>query len=49
MIEAIQRNIGEAELWSLEPLMLPVDAAPVRVRRRLEQLIREEQKARVVA
>lgn len=42
MIEAQQRRIGEADFWSLKPILLKIDAAGVKVRRRLDKLITEE-------
>jgi len=44
MIEAIQNRMGDAEFWTLNPLLFSVDAAPVRVRRRLKQMIEAEQR-----
>jgi vanillate O-demethylase monooxygenase subunit len=43
MLEAQQRRIGGAEFWSLKPVLLPGDAGAVRVRRKLQQLIAQEQ------
>lgn len=45
MLEAQQKNIGTAEFWSLQPVLLPADAGAVRVRRKLQQLIAQEQSA----
>lgn len=45
MLQAQQRNIGGAEFWSLQPVLLAGDAGPVRVRRKLQQLIAQEQSA----
>jgi nitrite reductase/ring-hydroxylating ferredoxin subunit len=42
MLEKQQGRIGDAELWDLNPIMLPSDAAAVRVRRRLDKLIAAE-------
>jgi vanillate O-demethylase monooxygenase subunit len=42
MIEAQQRMVGEVDLHSLHPVVLPSDRATVLVRRRLAQLINEE-------
>jgi vanillate O-demethylase monooxygenase subunit len=42
MIEAQQRRMGEADLWDLDPILLPTDAAAVRVRRLLDRLLAEE-------
>jgi vanillate O-demethylase monooxygenase subunit len=46
MLAAQQRAMGEAELWSLQPVMLPIDAGALRARRIVERLLREEQDAR---
>ena len=43
MLEAQQRVIGDAEFGSLNPVLLPGDAGSVRVRRKLAQLIAQEQ------
>ena len=45
MLEAQQRRIGDAEFWSLKPVLLAGDAGSVRVRRKLQQLVAEEQPA----
>jgi hypothetical protein len=45
MIEAVQRNMGGLALDQLNPVMLSVDAGPVRARRVLAQLIEAEQSA----
>lgn len=45
MLEAQQQVLGEAEFWSQKPILLPGDAAAVRARRVLDQLIRNEQLA----
>jgi phenylpropionate dioxygenase-like ring-hydroxylating dioxygenase large terminal subunit len=45
IIEAQQASIGDADLMSLRPVLLPGDAAAVRVRKVLEKLIREEREA----
>lgn len=47
MLEAQQARMGTDELWSLKPLLLPIDNAAVRARRRLEALIRAEQQEAV--
>jgi len=39
MIRAQQARIGDADFWSLRPVMLPIDEGAVRVRRRMEALI----------
>lgn len=45
MIELVQRRMGDRDFWSMKPLILPVDLAAVRVRRRLAKLIKAEQSA----
>lgn len=45
MLEAQQRMIGDADFWSLKPILLPGDAAAVRARRVLDKLIADEQAA----
>jgi vanillate O-demethylase monooxygenase subunit len=42
IIEAVQRNMGNGEFWSEKPVILHVDAAGVRIRRRLAKLIHDE-------
>lgn len=44
MIEAQQRRIGNADFWSLNPVLLSSDAPGVRARRVLQGLIQGEQK-----
>jgi vanillate O-demethylase monooxygenase subunit len=43
MLEAQQRSMGEAEFWSLKPVLLSGDGPAVRARRVLDGLIAEEQ------
>lgn len=45
MIEAVQRNMREQDLWSLQPVLLPGDAAAVRARRILQARIEAEMRA----
>lgn len=45
MLEAQQRVIGDADFSSLGPVLLPGDTGSVRVRRKLEQLVSQEQQA----
>lgn len=45
IIDAQQAAIGDADFWDLKPVLLSVDAAPVRMRRTLERLVKEEQAA----
>ncbi|WP_342245156.1 aromatic ring-hydroxylating dioxygenase subunit alpha [Pseudomonas sp. OTU5201] len=47
MLEAQQRMIGDADFWSLKPILLPGDAAAVRARRVLDKLIADEQAAQI--
>lgn len=42
MLEAQQRAMGDQEFWSMKPILLPSDAAAVRVRRVLKGLIEAE-------
>jgi vanillate O-demethylase monooxygenase subunit len=46
MIEAVQERMQGAELWDLDPVMLPTDAGSVRVRRELQKLIDAESRTR---
>ena len=39
MLEAQYRNMEGAEFWSMKPLLLSMDAAAVRARRKLAKLI----------
>lgn len=43
MLERIQRKMGDADFWSLKPVMLEGDAGAVRARRLLEKLIAAEE------
>ncbi|NBA98153.1 aromatic ring-hydroxylating dioxygenase subunit alpha [Pseudomonas sp. R5(2019)] len=45
MVEAVQVRMGGAELWDLKPVLLPSDVGGVRMRRKLEALIKAEQAA----
>ena len=42
MIERVQQRMGDAEFWSLKPVLLPIDVAPERVRRKLKKMIDAE-------
>ena len=44
MIDLIDMRMGDADFWSLKPVLLAVDKAPVLMRRRLLQLIEAEQR-----
>lgn len=43
VLEAQQRRIGTAEFWSQKPVLLAGDAGAVRVRRKLQELVVQEQ------
>lgn len=45
MLEAQQAMIGDADFDALRPVLLRTDEGPMRVRRRLRQLIADEQSA----
>lgn len=42
MIELVQARMGSADFWDLEPRLMSIDEASVRVRRRLKRLIEAE-------
>jgi phenylpropionate dioxygenase-like ring-hydroxylating dioxygenase large terminal subunit len=42
MLEAVQNRMGGKDFWSMRPVLLQVDAAPVKVRRIMERLVKEE-------
>jgi phenylpropionate dioxygenase-like ring-hydroxylating dioxygenase large terminal subunit len=42
MLEDIQQTMGDTDFWDWKPVILPIDAAGVRARRRLMKLPREE-------
>lgn len=44
MLEAQQQRMGQADFWDLNPILLPIDAAAVRVRRKLDAMIENEQR-----
>ncbi|MFP3613168.1 aromatic ring-hydroxylating dioxygenase subunit alpha [Paraburkholderia sp. SIMBA_050] len=43
MLEAQQATIGDKDFWSLKPVLLAGDAAAVRARRTLDQMVEREQ------
>lgn len=45
MIRAIQTRMGEADFWSLKPLLISIDEGAVRVRRKLDAMIVAERTA----
>lgn len=49
MLEKQQARMGTPDLWALEPILLKVDAAAVRARRKLDALIAAEQAEKAVA
>ena len=46
MLSAQQQAMNSDDLFGLNPVLLPSDAGAVRARRKLEQMIREEQASR---
>jgi len=42
MLEAVQKRMGAADFWTLKPVLLPIDAAPVKVRQIMERLVERE-------
>lgn len=49
MVEGAYDRMEGAEFWSLRPAILPSDAAAIRVRRRIAQMCREEERRAVSA
>lgn len=49
MIHAQQQAIGKNNFWDLKPVLLSVDAGPVRMRRTLEKMVKQEQAEREAA
>lgn len=45
MLEQQQSRMGTYDLWSLDPILLPIDAGAVRARRKLDKMIADEQLA----
>ncbi len=45
MIELVDQRMGDTEFWDLRPVLLSIDNASVRARRRLQALIKAEQTA----
>lgn len=43
MLEAQQAALGDKDFWAMKPILFSVDAAPVRMRRAVERLLRAEQ------
>ena len=46
MLEKQQKRMGTHDLWSLRPVLLPIDTAAVRARRVLDRLIEKETRSR---
>jgi vanillate O-demethylase monooxygenase subunit len=42
MLDAQQAALGEANFWDMKPVLLTVDAGPVRMRRALERMLAAE-------
>jgi hypothetical protein len=42
MLEKQQQRMGMDDLWSLDPILWPIDAAAARVRRKLDAMIAAE-------
>lgn len=49
VIEAVGQEMGTAEFFELNPVLLTSDVAPVRVRKLLRKLINQEQAASIIA
>ncbi len=45
MIELVDERMGDNEFWSMRPVLMAIDGASVRARRRLQTLIQAEQAA----
>lgn len=43
MIELVNRRMGDREFWDMHPVLLSIDGASVRARRRLQALMKAEQ------
>ncbi len=44
MIEKIQRVMANRDFWSMNPVIMPIDVVPTRIRRRLRKMIDVERK-----
>jgi phenylpropionate dioxygenase-like ring-hydroxylating dioxygenase large terminal subunit len=49
MLEAQQKNLGDADFWAMKPALLPIDAGAIRSRRIMERLIAAERDERAKA
>lgn len=43
ILDAQQKALGDADFWAMKPVLLSVDAGPVRMRRAIERLLDAEQ------
>lgn len=48
VLDAVHKEMGTTDLFSLNPVLLSSDVAPVKVRRRLSQMLHEENELRLV-
>ena len=46
IVDAQQQVVGDKDLWAMKPVLLAVDVGPVRMRRTIERLVKEEADAR---
>lgn len=44
IVDAQQRIVGNQDLWAMKPVLLAIDAGPVRMRRTIERLVGDEQR-----
>jgi phenylpropionate dioxygenase-like ring-hydroxylating dioxygenase large terminal subunit len=49
IINAQQAAIGDSNFWDMKPVLLSVDVGPIRMRRMIERLIKEEEEKREAA
>jgi len=42
ILDAQQEALGDQDFWAMKPVLLTVDAGPVRMRRALERLLKAE-------
>ena len=43
IVDAQQQVVGDKDFWSMNPVLLGIDAGPVRMRRNIDRLISQEQ------
>lgn len=46
IINAQQAALGDADFWDMKPVLLSVDVGPIRMRRMIERLLKEEEEKR---